>query len=162
MYNRIYKHLENNNLLSDKQFGFQLNHCTEHAILQLVNDISSFFERGEYTLGIFIDFSKAFDTVDHEILISKLEYYGIKEKALKWLKSYLSEQKQFISYSNVAKTSMSSIICGIQQGSILGPLLILVYVNDLHKASLILKPVAFADDKTCSYLIKISINYLTI
>ena len=92
-----------------------------------------FFERGEYTLGIFIDLSKAFDTVDHEILISKLEYYGIKGRTLKWLTSYLSERKQCISYLDVGKTSMCSIICGIPQGSILGPLLFLIYVNDLHK-----------------------------
>ena len=67
-------------MLFDKQFGFQLNNSTEHAILQLVNDISNSFERGQYTLEIFIDLSKAFDTVDHEILISNLEYYGIKGK----------------------------------------------------------------------------------
>ena len=87
MYNGIYKDLKSNNLLFDKQFGFQLNNSTEHAILQLVNDISSSFERGEHKLGIFIDLSKAFDTVDHEILISKLEHYGIKEKTLKWPKN---------------------------------------------------------------------------
>ena len=91
MYSQIYKYLENNNLLFDKQFGFQLNNSTEHAILQLVNDISSSLERGDYTLEIIIDFSKAFDTVDYKILISKLDYYGIKQKTLKWLKSYLSE-----------------------------------------------------------------------
>ena len=139
------KILKNSNFLCDKQFGFQLNNSTEHAILQLVNDISSSFER-EYTLGIFIDLPKAFDTVDHEILISKLEYYGIKGKTLKWLKSYLSERKQCISYSDAGKTSMCSIICGIPEGSLLGPLLFLIYVNDLHKASSILKPVMFADD----------------
>ena len=133
-------------MLFDKQFGFQLNNSTEHTILQLVNDISSSFERGESTLGIFIDLPKAFDTVDHEILISKLENYGIKGKTLKWFKSYLSERKQCISYSDVGKTTMCSIICGIPQGSILGPLLFLIYVNDLHKASSILKPVMFADD----------------
>ena len=128
MYNRIYRHLKNNNLLFDKQFGFQLNNSTEHSILQLVNDISSSFGRGQYTLGIFIDLSKAFDTVDHEILISVLEYYGIKGKTLKWLKSYLSEQKQYISDLDVGKTSMCSIVCGVAQGSILGPLLFLIYV----------------------------------
>ena len=73
MYSRLYKHLKSNNLLSDKQFGFQLNNSLEHAILQLVNDISSSFEREEHTLGLFIDLSKALDTVDHKILISKLE-----------------------------------------------------------------------------------------
>ena len=71
--------MKSNNLLFDKQFGFHLNNSAEHAILQLVNDISSSFAREEYTLGIFIDLSRAFDIVD-EILISKLEYYGIKEK----------------------------------------------------------------------------------
>ena len=71
MYNRIFKHLKNN-LLFDKQFGFQLNNSTEHANFQLVNDVSSSFQRGEYTLGIFIDLPKAFDAVDREILISKL------------------------------------------------------------------------------------------
>ena len=80
-------------MLFDKQFGFQLNNSTEHAILQLVNDISNYFERGGSTLGIFIDLSKAFDTLDHKILISKLEYYEITGKTLKWLKSHLSEQK---------------------------------------------------------------------
>ena len=70
-------------MLFDKQFGFQLNYSTKHAILQLVNDVFNSLERGEYTLGIFIDLSKTFDTVDHEILISKLEYYGIKGKNLK-------------------------------------------------------------------------------
>ena len=121
-------------MLFDKIFGFQVNISTEHAILQLVNNIFSSFEREEYTLGIFIDLTKTFDTADHKILISRL-WYGIKGKMLKWLKSYLNERKQSISYSNVGKTSMYSIICGVPQGSILGPLLFLIYVNNLHRAS---------------------------
>ena len=135
MYNQLYKHLKNNNLLFDKQFRFQLNNSIEHAILQLVNDISGSFERGEYI-----------NTVDHEILIFKLEYYGIKGKTLKRLKSYLSERKKYISYSDIGKKSMRSIICGVAQSSILGPLLFLINVNDLHIASSILKPVMFADE----------------
>ena len=78
MYNQIYKHQKNHNLLFDKQFGFQLSNSTEHEIIQLVNDISSSFERGEYTLGIFIDLPKVFDTVGQEIVICSLEYYEIK------------------------------------------------------------------------------------
>ena len=73
MYNRIYRNLKSNNLLFDKEFGFQLNNSAEHAILHLVNDISCSFERGEYSIKMFIDLSKAFDTVNHEIVISKLE-----------------------------------------------------------------------------------------
>ena len=137
MYNQIFKHLKNNNPLFHKQFGVQLNNSTEHAILQLVNGFSSSFERGEYTSEIFIDLSKAFDTVDLEILISKLEHYGIKGKTLKWFRSYLSERKQFVSCSDVDKISMRYYLwC-----SILGLLLFPIYVNDLRKASSILKPV---------------------
>ena len=115
MYNQLYKHLKNNNLLFDKQFRFQLNNSIEHAILQLVNDISGSFERGEYTLGIFIDLSKAFNTVDHEILIFKLEYYGIKGKTLKRLKSYLSERKKCISYSDVGKKACAVLSVGLHK-----------------------------------------------
>ena len=111
-------------------------------------------------LEIFIDLSTAFDTVDHEILISKLEYYGIKEKTLKWLRSYLSERKQCISYSDAGNTSMCSIICDVPQDSILGPLLFLIYVNNLHKASSILKPIMFADD-TNLFLSNKDINKLS-
>ena len=80
-------------MLFDKQFGFQPNNSIEHAILQLVNDICSSFERREYTLGIFIDLSEAFGTVDHEILISKLEYYGIKGKNFKMAQKLPKQMK---------------------------------------------------------------------
>ena len=95
MYNRIYKELKNNNLLFDKWLGFQLKYSTEHAILQLVNDINSSFERGEYTLEIFIHLPKAFDTANYEILFSKLEHYGTSGKTSKLLKKYLSERKLY-------------------------------------------------------------------
>ena len=96
MYNRLYNHLSNNDLLYDKQFGFKKGHSTDHAVLQLVSEISDSFENNLFTLGVFIDLSKAFDTVDHEILISKLDNYGIRGTNLKWFKDYLTNRKQCI------------------------------------------------------------------
>ena len=145
MYNRLYTFLCENNILYEKQFGFQTAHSTDHAIIQLVNEISKSFEENKFTLGVFIDLSKAFDTVDHKLLITKLKNYGIRNKNLKWFISYLSNRKQFISYDE-QHTDMANITCGVPQGSILGPLLFLIYVNDLYKASKILNPVMFADD----------------
>ena len=96
MYNRVYNRLDSKGLLYEKRFGFQRNNSTEHVILQLTRDITGSFEKGKYTLGVFIDHSKALDTVDHQILIKKLQYYGIDGTALKWFKSYLSNRKQYI------------------------------------------------------------------
>ena len=99
MYNRLFNYLTTNEILHKKQFGFQKGHSTEHAIIQLIDQINNSFEKNHFTLGIFIDLSKAFDTVDHSILIKKLKLYGVKRNNLRWFESYLSNRKQYISYN---------------------------------------------------------------
>ena len=134
MYNRLYKFLVENNILYQKQFGFQNAHSTEHAILQLANQITDAFSQGKYTLGIFIDLPNAFDTVNHNILPEKLKVYGIQSENLKWFRSYLSNRKQFISYED-SKTEMKIVKCRVPQGSVLGPLLFLIFVNDFNNST---------------------------
>ena len=159
MYNRLYKYLVENNILYSKQFGFQNSYSTDHAVVQLVDQIIESFENNKYTLGVFIDLSKAFDTVDHCILLKKLELYGITDINYGWLKSYLSNRRQFVQINEKEKTSLETISCGVPQGSILGPLLFLLYVNDLKNASNILDPIMFADDTNLFFTHK-NIRYL--
>ena len=146
MYRRLYSYLQENKILYSKQFGFQTGHSTDHAIIQLVEQIYENFEENKYTLGVFIDLAKAFDTVDHKILLRKMENYGIGGTTLKWFENYLTNRKQYIQISNIKKTDLKDVVCGVPQGSILGPLLFLIYVNDLQYASNLLDPIMFADD----------------
>ena len=145
MYNRLYKFLLENNILYQKQFGFQNAHSAEHAILQLVNQITEAFSQEKYTLGIFPDLSKEFDTVNHNILLEKLKAHEIQSKILKWFRSYLSNRKQFILYDDF-KTEVKIVKCGVPHSSILGRLLFPIFVNDLSNSTKVLDPVLFADD----------------
>ena len=153
MYNRLYDFLIQNNILYKKQFGFQKKYSTEHALLELVNEISDSFENHKYTLGVFIDLSKAFDTVDHNILISKLKQYGVTGTNLNWFENYLAGRKQCVTFDGKLTTT-KQIECGVPQGSILGPLLFLIYVNDLYKTSKLLDFILFADDTNLFYSLK--------
>ena len=151
MYNRLQKYLNDQNILYDKQFGFRTGHSTEHAIAQLVDQIYETFEKNEYNLGTFIDFPKAFDTVDNSILRRKLQLYGITDTNYEWIKSYLLSCLQYIQIDENSITEFCVVKCWVQQGSILGPLLFLLYVNDLKNASSLLDPIMFADDTNLVY-----------
>ena len=117
------------------------------TVLDLTENIYDAIEKGDLSVGLFLDLSKAFDTIDHEILFHKLYFYGIRGVALDWLRNYLYERKQYVRVRINGKESSKEIINhGVPQGSILGPLLYIIYVNDFVNSSNILKKILFADD----------------
>ena len=134
MYNRLLNFRNKYNILSINQFGFRKNHSTSLALIHLYDKISTAIDNRKYTVGIFLDLSKAFDTVNHKIMLTKLEHYGVRGNSLQWFKSYLSNREQFVQLNRHC-SSTKSIVCGVPQGSILGPLLFLLYINDLCEAS---------------------------
>ena len=113
MYNRLQKYLNDQSILYDKQFGFRKGHSTEHAIAQLVDQIYETFEKNEYNIGTFIDFSKAFDTVDNSILRRKLQLYGITDTNYEWIKSYLSSCLQYIQIDENSRTEFCVVKCWV-------------------------------------------------
>ena len=115
------------------------------ALLILIDKLTKALENGESIIGIFLDFSKAFDTVDHNILLTKLYHYGIGGISLDWFKSYLNGRKQYVSYDGHS-SSLKDVTCGVPQGSILGPILFLIYINDLFNVCQHVMPILFADD----------------
>ena len=140
------KFIDKFQLLNNCQYGFRSQMSTSHALLDLVEEITSSTDAKKISIDVFIDLKKAFDTVNHDLLIDKLEYYGIRGIAQEWLKSYLKDRKQFVQIDECASTLLS-VTCGVPQGSILGPKLFILYINDICNASSILKFILFADDQ---------------
>ena len=144
--NRLTLFLESNNLLSPNQYGFRKEHSTIHPLLHFMNNLTRATNAKKYSVAIFCDLRKAFDTVDHKILISKLNAIGVRGTALKWFVDYLNNRKQFVYIDGVA-SPLLDIIIGVPQGSILGPLLFIIYINELPLYTSLLNYL-FADDTT--------------
>ena len=150
MHKQLYAFLELHNILFKNQFGFRKKCSTAHSLIEITEKIKESIDSGKFGCGIFIDLKKAFDTVNHKILLQKLEHYGIRGMPLKWFESYLTDRKQYVFYNGVSSDS-KTLSCGVPQGSVLGPLLFLIYINDLPNISDKLQFFLFADDTNIYY-----------
>ena len=149
MYNQLYDYFTDQKLFFNSQYGFRSNHSTELAALELLDRIVVKMDQNDIPLNIYLDLSKAFDTLNHEILIYKLKHYGILGNSLKLLVSYLTNRKQYVEFGE-SKSDYRNISTGVPQGSILGPLFFIIYLNDLINATNMFYPVIYADDTALS------------
>ena len=145
MYKRLYAFLDYNNIIYDLEFGFRQQYSTSHALINITENIRKALDDGNIGCGVFVDLQKAFDTLDHQILLAKLNHYGIRGVSNDWFKFYLSNCNQYVSI-NGYESGLAAITCGVRQGSVLGPLLFLLYINDLNQAIKFCKVHHFADD----------------
>ena len=147
IFKQLYSYFKNEKIFNAGQYGFKSGHSTELAVLEIIDRITIDMDNGKISINIYLDLSKAFDTLDHSILIDKLKHYGIRHKSISLLKSYLSHRKQYVTW-NDTDSQYNSINTGVPQGSILGPLLFIIYINDFSKASELFDFIMYADETT--------------
>ena len=145
VYSQLSHYFIKNQLFNPYQYGFRTNHSTEHAVLEITDRIISSMDQGDTPVAIFLDLSKAFDTLNHKVLVDKLAYYGIQDTSLAWFTSYLSNRVQFTVFENHISDDLI-IDTGVPQGSVLGPLLFNIYTNDISNISNYFHIIQYADD----------------
>ena len=145
LYTRLYSFFELSKVINQNQFGFRKNHSTVHALMKLTDQIYKALDNHQYACGVFLDLQKAFDTVEHSILLEKLSHYGIRGVVNNLINSYLTDHSQSVSIKG-ARSRIKKVIHGVPQGSVLGPLLFLIYINDMQHAIRHSTMFHFADD----------------
>ena len=150
IHKQLASYFDDQNLFCKSQSGFRRMHSTETAVTYFADEMVMNMDKGLVTGSVFIDLAKAFDTVDHDILLSKLEYYGVCNESLPWFKNYFTGRKQFVHIDPQSSEELA-MTSGVPQGSILGPLLFIVYINDLPRCVKHCSVNMYADD-TVLYL----------
>ena len=152
IYTKLYGFLTQHNLFFDSQYGFRTKRSCKHAIMEMVGHVLQAKNDRKHSMGVFLDLSKAFDTLDHMVLISKLEQYGVRGVMLDWFKSYVTGRSLVAKISTMdgvtTKSEQHNINFGTAQGSCLGPLLFMIFCNDIYQLPIFGKLILFADDTT--------------
>jgi hypothetical protein len=154
IHNQLYSYFDTSNLLYNSQYGFRCQHSTELAALETLDRIINAMDKNETPLNIYLDLSKAFDTLDHKILIKKLSYYGLQGLSVKLMENYLDNRFQYVTFGET-NSDLLNIRTGVPQGSILGPLLFIVYLNDVIEACDMFTPVIYADDTSLFAILEV-------
>ena len=158
IFNQIHDYFNTHNLYyNSNQYGFRKDHSTELAALEIIDRITQHLDKGATPINIYLDLSKAFDTLDHNILLHKLKHYGIQDNALDLFRSYLTERQQYVDF-NGTKSNREYITTGVPQGSILGPILFIIYINDIAKSSKQFNFITYADDTTLCCTLNQNVN----